>query len=216
MIDFEFYNPTKIIFGRDALSHLLQEVPQYGRRVLLVYGGGSIKRMGLYDRVMCILNSIDVQVWELGGVRPNPRLGLVRQGVEMCRAHDIELVLAVGGIAPVLRFVLFGMPPLMPKGIAMSFELAAYGLVCGILYIMLPRKKSSIYASLVGAMLAGRIVWGVVRLILAGVMHSQFLWGAFISGAFVNAVPGIIVQLILIPVLVIALEKYTEKNNRNS
>ena len=124
--------------------------------------------------------------------------------------------LAVGGIAPVLRFVLFGMPPLMPKGIAMSFELAAYGLVCGILYMMLSRKKSSIYASLVGAMLAGRIVWGVVRLILAGVMHSQFLWGAFISGAFVNAVPGIIVQLILIPVLVIALEKYTEKNNRNS
>lgn len=97
MIDFEFYNPTKIIFGRDALSHLIQEVPQYGRRILLVYGGGSIKRMGLYDRVMCILRSIDAQVWELGGVRPNPRLGLVRQGVEMCRAHDIELVLAVGG-----------------------------------------------------------------------------------------------------------------------
>ena len=77
MIDFAFQNPTKIYFGRKALSNLSTEVQKYGKRILLVYGGGSIKRSGLYDRIMEILNGIGVQVWELGGVQPNPRLSLV-------------------------------------------------------------------------------------------------------------------------------------------
>ena len=97
MIDFAFQNPTKIYFGRKALSNLSTEVQKYGKRILLVYGGGSIKRSGLYDRIMEILNGIGVQVWELGGVQPNPRLSLVYAGIEMCREHDVQLVLAVGG-----------------------------------------------------------------------------------------------------------------------
>ncbi len=97
MIDFAFQNPTKIYFGRKALSNLSTEVQKYGKRILLVYGGGSIKRSGLYDRIMEILNGIGVQVWELGGVQPNPRLSLVYTGIEMCREHDVQLVLAVGG-----------------------------------------------------------------------------------------------------------------------
>ena len=97
MIDFAFQNPTKIYFGRKALSNLSTEVQKYGKRILLVYGGGSIKRSGLYDRIMGILNGIGVQVWELGGVQPNPRLSLVYTGIEMCREHDVQLVLAVGG-----------------------------------------------------------------------------------------------------------------------
>ncbi len=117
--------------------------------------------------------------------------------------------LTVGLIAPLLRFVLFGMPPLMPTGVAMCFELAAYGLTSGILYRVLPRKKPYIYVALTGAMLAGRVVWGIVEIILFGFGNSGFGWAAFMSGAFLNAVPGIIVQIVLIPVLVMALEKYT-------
>lgn len=119
--------------------------------------------------------------------------------------------LAVGVIAPILRFFLFGMPPLFPVGIAMCFELATYGLVCGALYKALPKKKQYIYVSLIGAMLAGRIVWGAVRFIMYGLGKSEFGFTAFISGALLNAVPGIILQIVLIPVLVMTLEKYTAK-----
>ncbi|MEG0492569.1 MAG: iron-containing alcohol dehydrogenase [Clostridia bacterium] len=97
MIDFTFQNPAKIIFGKTALSALGAEVLRYGKRVLLVYGGGSIKRFGLYDQIIDILNGIDAQVWELSGIQPNPRLSRVYEGIELCRKHSIELVLAIGG-----------------------------------------------------------------------------------------------------------------------
>lgn len=97
MIDFSFQNPTRIHFGRNALEKLPKEVERYGKRVLLVYGGGSIKRTGVYDAVLQKLNEADAQVWELAGVQPNPRLSLVREGIEVCRKEQIQLVLAVGG-----------------------------------------------------------------------------------------------------------------------
>ncbi len=97
MIDFSFQNPTRIHFGRKALSHLPAEVARYGRRVLLVYGGGSIKRTGVYDDVMTKLSEAGAHVWELAGVQPNPRLSLVREGIDICHEQQIQLVLAVGG-----------------------------------------------------------------------------------------------------------------------
>jgi len=97
MIDFTFENPTRVHFGKNALSQLSGEVKRYGARILLVYGGGSIKRIGLYDQVMSILNAENAQVWEVSGVQPNPRLSLVRKGIALCRENDIQLVLAVGG-----------------------------------------------------------------------------------------------------------------------
>ena len=97
MIDFIFENPAKIIFGKDSLSHLAAEVTGCGDKVLLVYGGGSIKKTGLYDQVMRILQEHHVAVWELGGIVPNPMLACVYEGIEMCKTHGIELVLAVGG-----------------------------------------------------------------------------------------------------------------------
>ncbi len=121
--------------------------------------------------------------------------------------------LVVGFIAPLLRSVLFGMPPLMPTAVAMSFELATYGLVAGLLYQLLPKKIINIYVSLISAMLAGRVVWGVARVILYGLGQSSFGWAAFMSGAFINAIPGIIVHIILIPILVIALKDYTAKSD---
>lgn len=122
--------------------------------------------------------------------------------------------LAVGLVAPLLRFALFGMPPLMPTGIAMCFELATYGFVSGLLYKRLPGKKVFTYVTLIAAMLAGRIIWGIARVILAGLAQSEFAWTAFLSGAFVNAVPGIILHILLIPVLVIALKRYTETGSQ--
>lgn len=122
--------------------------------------------------------------------------------------------LAVGLVAPLLRFALFGMPPLMPTGIAMCFELATYGFVSGLLYKLLPGKKVFTYVTLIAAMLAGRIIWGIARVILAGLAQSEFAWTAFLSGAFVNAVPGIILHILLIPVLVITLKRYTETGSQ--
>ena len=115
--------------------------------------------------------------------------------------------LAVGAVAPLLRFALFGMPPIFPTGVAMCFELAAYGLVSGLLYARLPKKTANIYVSLLAAMLAGRVVWGIVRVALSGVAGQPFTWAAFVAGAFVNAIPGIVVHILLIPVIVMALRK---------
>ncbi|MBS8266036.1 iron-containing alcohol dehydrogenase [Mesobacillus boroniphilus] len=97
MDNFTFYNPTKLIFGKGQLEQLKNEVPQYGKKVLLVYGGGSIKRNGLYDSVMNYLKEIGAEVFELSGVEPNPRLSTVHKGVEICKEEGIELLLAVGG-----------------------------------------------------------------------------------------------------------------------
>jgi len=119
--------------------------------------------------------------------------------------------LAVGLIAPYLRFALFGMPALLPTGVGMSFELAAYGAVAGFLYQKLPKKKSSVYIALLSAMISGRIVWGIVRTLMFGFGGYEFGWAAFIGGAFLNAIPGIILQLVLVPILVMALEKYTAR-----
>ncbi|WP_438347040.1 iron-containing alcohol dehydrogenase [Paenibacillus sp. FA6] len=97
MIAFEFNNPTKLIFGRGTLAALKTEVPKYGTKVLFLYGGGSIKRSGLYDNVIALLNEIGAEVTEQGGVEPNPRLSTVHKGVDLCKTKGIELILAVGG-----------------------------------------------------------------------------------------------------------------------
>lgn len=117
--------------------------------------------------------------------------------------------LAVGLIAPVLRSVLFSMPPMFPTAICMAFELATYGAVSGLLYSRLPQKKASIYISLLTAMVAGRLVWGVARLLCAGLDVSAFGLSAFWAGAITSAIPGIIIQILLIPVLVMLLKKHT-------
>lgn len=113
----------------------------------------------------------------------------------------------VGFIAPLLRFLLFGMPPIFPVGVSMCFELAAYGIVSGLLYEAFPKKSGFVYVSLISAMLSGRIVWGAVRVLLSGVAGSPFTWELFLSGAVLNAIPGIIVQILLIPAIIIALKK---------
>lgn len=114
----------------------------------------------------------------------------------------------VGLCLPLLRSMIFGMPPIFPTGIAMTFELAAYGLIIGLIYQRAKQKNVlSVYTALICSMLGGRIVWGIVRVLLTGVGSNAFTWKLFMEGAFLTAIPGIILQLILIPVLMAALSR---------
>jgi butanol dehydrogenase len=97
MLDFTYMVSTKILFGGNSIEHLGEELKQYGHRILFVYGQGSIKKTGLYDAVTDIFIKNNVIFHELSGVQPNPRISLVRQGVSLCREHDIECIVAVGG-----------------------------------------------------------------------------------------------------------------------
>ncbi len=113
----------------------------------------------------------------------------------------------VGFVTPLLRSVIAGMPPLYPTALAMSLELATYGFLAGVLYKMLPKKSLFVYIDLILAMVGGRIVWGIVSSILYGMKGNAFTLAVFLNGAFINAIPGIIVQIILIPVIVLALQR---------
>ena len=118
--------------------------------------------------------------------------------------------LAVGFIAPLLRSLTLGAPILFPRAVCMAFELATYGAVSGILYRLLPGKRGYLYVSLLVAMILGRVVWGISMLICLGIKGGQFGFAAFISGAVTGSIPGIIIQLILVPLIVAAVAKKTE------
>jgi len=136
------------------------------------------------------------------------RLSLMHIPVLLCAFICGPASAAVVGLtAPLLRFILFGMPMIMPMGVAMCFELAAYGLVAGFMYKLLPKKAAFIYVSLITAMLLGRGVFGLAFMQTLGINGGQYTWSMFIGGAFVNAIPGIILHIVLIPVIVIALKK---------
>ena len=97
MINFTYYNPTRTIFGKDTELQVGQEIRKYAQKVLFHYGGGSIKKSGLYDRVVASLKENGIEFIELPGVRPNPRVSLVRKGIDICRENKIDFILAVGG-----------------------------------------------------------------------------------------------------------------------
>jgi alcohol dehydrogenase YqhD (iron-dependent ADH family) len=97
MNNFIYNIPTKVYFGENQLSHLSEELKRFGSRVLMTYGGGSIKKMGLYDKVMDEMNKAGLEVFELSGIEPNPRIDSVRKGAQMCKEHKIDVLLAIGG-----------------------------------------------------------------------------------------------------------------------
>lgn len=116
--------------------------------------------------------------------------------------------LAVGFALPLLRYVLFGMPPIYPYGLAMAFELAGYGFLSGILYSKAPWQcVKMLYRCMIAAMLGGRVVWGIAMCLLLGLGENGFGWAAFVSGAFLNAIPGIILQLVFIPAIMLTLDR---------
>lgn len=95
--NFTYCNPTKLYFGKDALCGLNEELPKYGKNVLLVYGGGSIKKNGIYDKVVAILKTNGKEIYEDGGVMPNPTVQKLNEGIARAKAAKVDLILAVGG-----------------------------------------------------------------------------------------------------------------------
>jgi len=112
----------------------------------------------------------------------------------------------VGFITPLLRTVTLGMPPL-PTALAMAFELAAYGFLAGLFYKIFPKRPVYIYLDLILAMIGGRIVWGIASMLIYSIRGNAFTLAIFLNGALINAVPGIIIQIVLIPVIIMALQK---------
>lgn len=114
--------------------------------------------------------------------------------------------LPVGLVLPFLRSLIFGMPPIYPNAVWMACELAAYGAVAGLLYALI-RVKGRVYIALIGAQLAGRVVWGIVKALLLGVKGTAFPFSAFLIGGFADAFPGILLQIALLPPVVMLVEK---------
>ncbi len=119
-----------------------------------------------------------------------------------------EYGLAVGIILPLFRSFVLGMPPLFPIALSMTVEMAVYGLVAGWIYGHSKWKcLVALYRALVSAMIAGRIVWGLAQIVLLGISGTAFTWQMFLAGSLLNAIPGIIVQLTLIPIIMLALNR---------
>lgn len=114
--------------------------------------------------------------------------------------------LAVGFTAPLFRSLILGMPLLFPNAVCMAFELAAYGGITGLMHKMLPQKKYCIYGSLLIAMIIGRLFWGAAMFVCMGINGGSFTFEAFLAGALFNAIPGIIIQIVLVPILVMILD----------
>ena len=127
--------------------------------------------------------------------------------------------LVVGAVTPILRSAVFSMPVMYPSAIAMAFELAAYGFLVGFLFRNARWQcLKSLYRYLIISMLGGRVVWGIVMTVILGLGENGFTLTAFLTGAFLNAIPGIIVQLILVPAIMLALNKthlVPFRNNKN-
>jgi len=119
--------------------------------------------------------------------------------------------LAVGFVSPLLRSLIIGMPQMVPTAAAMAFELSAYGLVCGIMRRLLPKKVPYLYLDLIISMLVGRIIWGIAMACITGISGTDFGFKAFISGAFSTALPGIALQLVIIPPIVMAVDRFQER-----
>jgi len=162
---------------------------------------------GLFLALGLILPFATAQIPEIGNKLLPMHIPILLCGF-LCGAH---FGLLVGFITPLLRSMLFGMPIMFPMAVSMAFELATYGFLAGLLYHLLPRKSISIYMTLILSMLCGRVVWGAVSFLLFGFMGTAFTLELFVAGAFFNAIPGIVIQLLLIPILVLAIERYRLK-----
>ena len=97
MQNFYYDIPTKVFFGEGQIQNLPERVSEFGQCALLVYGGGSVKRSGLYDTIVSLLIEAGIRTWDLAGVEPNPRLSTVRRGVQICRENQIDVVIPIGG-----------------------------------------------------------------------------------------------------------------------
>jgi len=160
---------------------------------------------GMFMAIGLVLPFITIQIPTIGKMLCPMHIPIMLCGV-FC---GWQYGLIVGFITPLLRSVLFGMPVMIPGGVAMAFELATYGLVIALMYKALPKKLWGIYVSLITSMVCGRVVWGIARYLIVffGLSSKAFTWKLFVAGALTDAIPGIIIQLIAIPPLVMILKK---------
>ncbi len=164
--------------GRDAIRRLTLAAMFLAIGLILPFFTGQIKEIGnlLLPMHFPVLLCGLICGWQYGG--------------------------AVGLVLPLMRSLMFGMPHLYPTAMAMSVELAVYGLVIGLVYGLFKKQNVlSVYVALVSAMIIGRMAWGGTQVLLLGLGKSTFGWQTFLAGAFLNAIPGIILQLVLIPVI---------------
>ena len=124
--------------------------------------------------------------------------------------------LGIGALTPILRSLIFTMPPLMPTAFSMAFELATYGFVIGLMYKKLHGKRFAVYVSLLVTMILGRIMWGLVSIYFYGLVGKTFTYAIFFAGAFLNAIPGIILQFVLIPVIIKVVKNFKREQQRKS
>ncbi len=186
--------------------------------MLLGQRRGKVKGMKEKDRKVQIQNLVTAAMCMAAGIILPFFTGQIPEIGKMLLPMQLPVFLCglicgwqygglVGFILPLLRYALFAVPP-MPNGIALAFEQAAYGMICGYLY---NRSKwhciVAVYRSLIAAMLGGRVIWVIARLVLLGLTGNAFTWKIFMAEAFVSALPGIILQLVLIPALMVALNK---------
>ena len=180
-------------------------------RGILFYGGKKMKKLstkqlvlsGLFLAFGLLMPFLTAQIPSVGS-----RLLPMHIPVLLCGfICGWPYGLIIGLILPFFRSMLFGMPPMFPTAIAMAFELATYGCMSGFLYKLLPKKNAFTFVSLILSMICGRVVWGCVSFFLYGLSKAAFTWEIFMAGAFLNAIPGIVIQIIIIPVAVIALSK---------
>lgn len=167
----------------------------------------SIQKLALSAMFLAIglvLPFLTGQIQQIGNMMLPMHLPVLLCGLICGWQYGLE----VGLILPILRYFLFGMPVLWPNGVAMALELATYGLVVGLIY---NRSRWqcvwSLYRAMLIAMLAGRLVWGIAEVLLLGIGGNRFTWAAFAAGAFLNAIPGIIIQLTFIPAIMVALNR---------
>lgn len=172
----------------------------------------KLKRLvlaALFLAIGIVLPFLTMQIKEIGDSLLPMHLAVMLCGIICGYGYGA----AVGFILPLFRAAVFGMPPIYPNAVWMAFELVTYGFVIGLLYSKLPIKNKTLktYISLISSMIAGRIVWGAAKTVLLGVAGKSFTFALFWAQGFLDAVPGIILQLILIPIIVNLFEKYIKK-----
>ena len=193
----------KALSGRAAVSFIFKEKKMTDSMKI------SVKKLTASAMLLAIgilLPSLTMNIPEIGNMLCPMHIPVLLCGA-IC---GWKYGLAVGALTPILRFTLFMPGAVITKGIPMMFELAAYAVLIAVLLRVLPKKQKApyVYTALIGAMLGGRIIWAAVRLVMSRFMQNlPFSFSIFAAEAFVNAVPGIIIQLILIPALLLALEK---------
>ena len=152
-----------------------------------------------------VLPFLTGQIPEIGGMLLPMHLPVLLSGFIVGWKYGF----VVGATLPIVRSLIFSMPKLYPNATSMAFELAAYGLLAGIFYLVIFKRRTiaTVYASLIIAMLGGRIIKGIVSAFIYGTADKPYTFAAFISGTFIEAVPGIILQLILIPAVLVAIKR---------